>query len=95
MARTAAALLALNIDVRLIPDIDVMNDEIIFMGIAETFGIVWESIETDYNVLVSSLHSTKERIFRTDAKTTIDQIFNAKQGSVLSKKEIELIINSV
>ena len=45
MARTAAALLALNIDVRLIPDIDVMNDESVFKSIVETFGIDWDSIK--------------------------------------------------
>lgn len=95
MARTAAALLALNIDVRLIPDIDVMNDEVVFKGIVETFGIVWDAVKTDYNVLVSNLHSTKERILRTDAKTTINQILDAKQGTELSKKEIESINNAI
>ena len=95
MARTAAGLLALNIDVRLIPDIDVMNNENTFKGIAETFGINWDSIKTDYNILVSNLHSTKERILRTDAKTIINQILDAKNSKELSKKEIESINNAM
>ena len=95
MARTASALLALDIDVRLIPDMDVMNDETVFKSIVETFGIDWNSIRTDYNILVSNLHSTKERIFRADAKTAINQILDAKQGTELSKKEIEIINNAI
>ena len=91
MAKTAAALLALNIDVRLIPDIDVMNNEVIFKGIAETFGIDWDSIKKDYNILASNLHSPKERILRNDAKSMINQILDAKQGKELSKREIESI----
>ena len=95
MARTAAALLALNIDVRLIPDIDVMNDETVFKSIVETFGIDWDAINTDYNIIVSNLHSTKEKINRTDAKNSINQILDAKQGTDLSKKEIEAINNVI
>ena len=91
MDKTAAALLALNIDVRLIPDIDVMNNEVIFKGIAETFGIDWDSIKKDYNILASNLHSSKERILRNDAKSMINQILDAKQGKELSKREIESI----
>ena len=95
MARTAAALLALNIDVRLIPDIDIMNDETVFKSVVETFGIDWDSIKTDYNIIVSNLHSEKERILRTDAKTAINQILDAKQGTELSKREIEAINNVI
>ena len=95
MAKTAKALLALNIDVRLIPDLDVMNNETVFKGIVETFGIDWDSIKKDYNILVSNLHSTKERILRTDARAAINQILDAKKGNELSKKEIEAINNAV
>ena len=94
MSRTASALLALNIDVRLIPDIDLLNDEHIFKGVVETFGIDWNSIKTDYNILASNLHSSKEKILRSDAKTSINQILDAKQEAELTKKEIEAI-NSV
>lgn len=95
MARIAASLLALDIDVRLIPDIDVMNDENVFRRVVETFGIDWDSIKTDYNILVSNLHSTKERILRAEARNVINQILDAKQGTELSKKEIENINNVI
>lgn len=95
MARIATALLALNIDVRLILDIDVLNEANVFKSIVETCGINWNSIRTDYNVLAANLHSTKEKILRTDAKTSINQILDAKDESELSKKEIESINNII
>jgi hypothetical protein len=56
MAKIASALRALNIDVKLIPDIDVLNDETVFRGIVEAFGIEWDSLLKDYNIVVSNLH---------------------------------------
>lgn len=91
MARIGEALLALNIDVKLIPDIDVMDDENVFKHLVETFGVDWDSIKTDFNILVSNLHSTKESILRTEAKTTINRILDSKKEAKLSKKEIESI----
>ena len=95
MPRIAEALLALDIDVRLIPDIDVMNNENFFKSLVVKFGIGWDTIKTDYNILASNLHSTKEKILRTDAKTSINEILDAKQGTELSKKEIEAINNVI
>lgn len=68
MAKTVRALKTLDIDVKLIPDIDILNDETIFRGIIEAFGINWNNIKPDYNILVSNLHSPKERINRTNVK---------------------------
>lgn len=73
MARTAGALKSLNIKVKVIPDIDVLNDENTIKGIAETFGVDWESIKADYNNVVCNLHSPKEKIIRNDAKTIINK----------------------
>ena len=95
MPRIAAALLALGIDVRLIPDIDIMNDEAVFKDVVETFGIVWDKIQTDYNIIVSNLHSDKEKIIRSDAKTTINRILDDKENIELSKKEISSICNAI
>ena len=95
MPRIAAALIALGIDVRLIPDIDIMNDEAVFKDVVETFGIDWDNIQTDYNIIVSNLHSDKEKIIRRDAKTTINRILDEKENIELSKKEISSICNAI
>lgn len=87
MAKIASALRALDIDVKLIPDIDVMNDENVFQGIIEAFGIEWDSINTDYNIVVSNLHSPKESINRNDFRTTVDRILGASTHRDLTKQE--------
>lgn len=89
MARIATAMRTLNIDVRLIPDIDVLNDETIFKNVVEAFGIDWKNIQSDYNIIVTNLHSPKEKINRNDAKTTINRVFDDSQKRELSNMEIK------
>lgn len=95
MAKISSALRALKINVKLIPDIDVLNDENVFRGIVEAFGCIWDNVKTDYNIIVSNLHSSKERIVRSTAKVNIDRVLDAKQDQYLSGKEIESIQNEV
>jgi hypothetical protein len=95
MARIASALRALNIDIKLIADIDVLNDEQIFKGIVEAFGIEWTSVQNDYNKIVGNLHSPKEKINRNEAKTTINRIIDNSQAQDLSPKEIKEIRNVI
>ncbi len=91
MARISTALKALNVNVKLVPDIDVMNDENVFKGIVEAFGVEWTSIQRDYNTVVSNLHSPKEEIKRNDAKTSINRVLDGSANQVLSKGEIKSI----
>lgn len=95
MAKTAGALKALNIDVKLIPDIDVLNDENILKGITDTFGIEWESIKPDYNNIVCNLHSPRETINRSEVRSIIDNVLNASNDAKLSLNEIKQIQDSV
>ena len=95
MAKISTALRALNIDVRLIPDIDILNDETVFKNIAEAFGISWTSIQSDYNIIVSNLHSPKEKINRNDAKTTINRVLDVSSNSELSNREIKEIRTAI
>lgn len=95
MARIASALRALDIDVRLIPDIDVMNDENIFRGILQAFGIGWDEAKTDYKTVVSNLHSTKEKVERAQAKALIGAVLDGSGQQFLSKDEIARINEAV
>lgn len=88
MARIATALRALNIDVKLIPDIDVLNDETVFRGIVEAFGIEWDNVSKDYNIVVSNLHSPKEKIIREDFRTSVERILSTSTNRELSNKEL-------
>lgn len=95
MARIATALKSLNVDVKLISDIDVLNDQNVFKGIIEAFGIEWPSIQGDYNNIVSNLHSPKEKIARNDAKTNINRVLDNSDTQFLSDTELREICASI
>ena len=95
MARIVRALRSLGIDVKLIPDIDVLNDENVFRGIVEAFDIEWSAVQRDYNVLANNLHSSKENINREEAKRHINDILDKSNENNLSKKEVEEIRKSI
>ncbi len=88
MAKIVTALKALNIDVKLIPDFDVINDQTVFKGIIEAFKIEWINISSDYNIVVSNLHSPKEKIKRDDFKSYADRILCSSKSKELSNSEI-------
>lgn len=95
MARIASALRALDIDVRLIPDIDILNDENVFRGILQAFGIGWDEVKDDYRAVVSNLHSPKEKVERAQAKALIGAVLDSSGGQFLSKDEIAGINDAV
>lgn len=95
MAKIVSALRSLKIDVKLISDIDVLNDETVFKGIVESFGIEWTSVQNNYNKIVGNLHSPKEKINRNHAKASIDQIINSSKAQDLSNREIKEIRNII
>lgn len=95
MAKIALALRVLNIDVKLISDIDVLNNEVVFKGIVEAFGIDWTIVQSDYNTIVGNLHSQKEKINRNDAKTSINRIIDGSQNQDLSNREIKDIRTAI
>ena len=87
MAKIATALRSLDIDVKLIPDIDVMNNKDVFKGIVEAFGISWSRVEKDYQIIASNLNSSTKRVKRSEAKTAIDYILDKSKDEFLSDKE--------
>lgn len=89
MAKIAIALRALNIDVRLIPDIDIINDITVFKGVVEAYGISWASVEKDYNIIICNLHSPKEKIGRNNAKAIINKVLDTSTAPDLSNSEIK------
>ena len=98
MAKIITALRALKIQLKLIVDMDVLNDETVFKGIVEVFGIDYSTIKSDYNNIASNLHSSKEHINRNIVKVTINKILDSSTNSDLSKpelKEIREIISTI
>lgn len=95
MAKIASALRSLKIDIKLIADIDVLNDQTVFKSIVESFGIDWTIIQSNYKKILGNLHSPKEKINRIDAKLKINQILDNSQAQNLSTKEIKEIRNII
>lgn len=91
MAKTVKALRALNVDVKLITDIDVLDDESIFRGITESFDVEWSIIQHQYKIFVSNLHSSKEVINRNSALEGINRVFKNSSETNLSEREIKEI----
>lgn len=95
MARIVSALRSLDIEVKLVADIDVLNDETVFKGIVESYDIDYNVIHTDYNNIVSNLHSSKEKINRNTAKASINQVLDGSGNADLSAREIRDIREAV
>lgn len=88
MAKTVKSLLSLGIDVALIPDIDILDDEAIFRGVADVFGINWNEVEKDYRILKTSVDSGKKKLLREEIRSRIENILNSSKDPSLSKEEI-------
>ena len=95
MSKIATALRSLNVNVKLIPDIDILNDQEVFKGIIEAFGIDFRTIQGDYNNIVFNLRSPKERINRNSAKAAINQVLDSSINTELSTREIRDIREAI
>lgn len=95
ISKIVAALRALNINVNVIVDIDVLDDKNILNGILDAYGVNWEEIDSKYKILESNLHSDKEKVSREDIKVLLGEICEASKSPLLSKAEIEEIKEAI
>lgn len=95
IAKVVSALRSLDIDVKVIVDIDVLNNEQVLRAILRSFGIDWNNIEPDYNKIVANLHSPNESIDRSSAKASINAIFDNSKSKCLTNSEINRIRNVI
>lgn len=91
MAKIIQALRSLDIKVKVIPDIDVLNDQNVFKNITDAVGIEWENICKEYNIIKSNLHSPKETIDRGAFKIFISNLLDSRSNKDLSDSEIKQI----
>lgn len=95
MAKVAKALRALQVDVKLIPDMDVLNNDTVFRGIVEAFDIPWDTVQRDYNVIIDNLRGTKEQFKRAEIRGIIEPILDNSSGEYLTDKEIGCIRSAI
>ncbi len=67
----------------------------VFKGIVEAFGVAWTSVSTDYKIIISNLHSAKESVVRSVAKSEITRILDGSTTKDLSGGEISEIRNVI
>ena len=95
ISKIVTALRSLGINVKIIADIDVLNDESVFKGITNSFGIKWSEIQPYYSDVVNNLHSPKERIKRVDAKTIINTILDKHKDIYVSNNDLSEIEEAI
>jgi predicted DNA-binding protein YlxM (UPF0122 family) len=95
MSKIVRALRAIGINVKLIPDIDVMNDERVFREIVESYKISWSSIERDYHIIASNLHNPREKLNREETKKIVNDIFDKAKDKHLLDGEISALNDSI
>lgn len=91
MARISKALRSLGVYVKIITDIDVLNDEMVFKGIVEAYNIDWEKIGKKYKIIVSNLHGEKENINRHMTKLAILDIIDKSSEKFLDNSDLKQI----
>ena len=91
MARIAKALRTLGIFVKIIPDIDVLNDEAVFKALIESVNIDWSLVSKDYNILSSSINNKGKKPNRVDLRNTLIGIIDASKKDCISEDEIKAL----
>lgn len=89
MAKIVSALRALDVNVRLIVDIDVLDNNSTFRAIVEAFDVDWDIVKSDYKRIVSSLHQQNHNISRKAMQAAYDDILNSSSDEYLTKEEVK------
>lgn len=95
IGKIANALLSLDINVKTIVDIDVLDDQNILKSITEPFDIQWDTIQKHYKNIYSAIHTQKEKIKRNTAKNHINRILESTDTPYLTATDIREISNEL
>ena len=83
------ALHSLNIDVRTILDLDVLNNETLVKELIKEQNIVWNDISNDYKILISNINGSNKVLNRKEIKSKINLILDNDSSSELTRDEIK------
>ena len=91
IADVASALKALNVDLRIITDIDALNDKSVIKNIISSVGGDFASIEKKYDILVKSLNSKGNPKTKQEIVDSIKAISEMSHEKYLTSLELEKI----
>ena len=89
ISKIAKALRTLGIFVKVVTDIDVLNDESVFRGLVESVDIDWNLVERDFRVVFSNIKSKSKGLSCEDAKTAVNGFLDSVKDEILSEKELK------
>lgn len=90
MSKVVRALRSLNIDFRVVPDIDILNDVNVIKGLVEACGGDWSEIQRDYNILLSAIMPDPNFTGREFLERA-DKIVAEKKGVPLLKSDLDCL----
>lgn len=88
----AMTLKALNVKFKIIPDLDILNDEGLFKTLFETCGGNWNDIKSKYNTIVNGVKSLDRPTLLQDQKDRLEEIFSKfekEKIKELNKKQLD------
>ena len=88
MARIAKALTTLGIFIRIVPDLDILNNEFEFKSLIDSVNLSWDLVEKNYKTIKADVESKSAKIKRLDAKNTIKELLDNSEDEYLSEKEL-------
>ena len=87
--KVAEALIQLGVDISVIVDLDVLNNVSLFKNLVTTFGVAWDELENDYNLLISNINPSQSILKRNDIRDRLNQIIDKDNSVNLSTDEIK------
>ena len=91
VGKIAGALKALDIDIRVILDIDVLNAEQSFKSVVYAMGLDWTCIEHNYRIVFKAINNKKKNPDRQTFKENIVNLLEKNTDSYVSEVEIKQI----
>lgn len=88
MANVVRALKSLDVEVKAVPDIDVLNEKSIIKNLYEAAGGDWSGMQDNYSKFRSKFNGASENIKRGNFKSFIDEKLEESDETYLSKQEI-------
>lgn len=88
IASVASALRSLSIDVRVIVDIDILNDKETFKLLVESMGGNFDNVSKDYGILTANLSSKCSKIIRSELLNNITNILQSSTEKNVSDTEL-------
>lgn len=92
MPKVIGALKELRVDVKVIPDFDVLNNEVVLKGLVQVCGGDWSRVEHDYKILIADIKQ-RSNIGRTgaDVLKEIEAELADVMGTVVSQTKMRNI----